>query len=231
MRRISLLVFLMMCVSMTAGFQQAVSAKGLAGLPPDVVTAKISDYNDGDKFKVSVDGETQEVNLLGADAPELDEGDLGECFAKDAKDYVANLLKKKQTVYLEKDQDDKDGKERLLRYVWAANSKGDKAYMVNELLIAKGYAQFKSNSDNTKYASTTSASKPRRITRKKQRQGSGARAPVHMPKSLQFRRLEPETIPLRLALRSKPTVEGSPSTAPASMTPTATSRQSKIEFS
>jgi endonuclease YncB( thermonuclease family) len=151
-RRIVLMV-IMLCSIVSVAVPGRVAAASLKGLPDGVQEAKIVGYNDGDKFEVSVDGKTQEVNLLGADAPELDNGDLGECFAKDAKDYVAKLLKKKQVVYLEKDNDDKDGKDRLLRYVWAANSTNTKAYMVDEFLIARGYASFKSRDRNTKYDS------------------------------------------------------------------------------
>ena len=150
-RRLALLL-VMFCSLLVFGTPGRAAAATPKGLPSGLQEAKITGYNDGDKFEVSVDGETHEVNLLGADAPELNTGDLGECFAKDAKDYVAKLLKKNQIIYLEKDKDDKDGKDRLLRYVWTANS-AKKAYMVNEFLISRGYASFKSRDGNTKYDS------------------------------------------------------------------------------
>lgn len=140
---LALVVFLADLVG--AGAPTMAAAK-LTGLPAGVKEAKVAGYNDGDKIEVAFSGKNYEVNLVGEDAPEP-----GECYAKEASAYIKKLLKKKQVVYLESDATDKDGKGRLLRYVWAADSKGAKAYLVNERLIAKGYASFKSKDKNTKY--------------------------------------------------------------------------------
>ena len=144
-RRVSLIALTFMIMSLTTMFQGSASAANPSGLPSDVKAAKISDYNDGDKIEVSRNGSTYEVNLIGEDAPEP-----SECFAQESADYLQKLLPKGQTIYLESDKTEKDGKDRILRYIWAENSKG-KAYLVNELLISKGYAQFKSGNDNTKH--------------------------------------------------------------------------------
>lgn len=100
-----------------------------------------------------VDGETEELNLIGADAPEPGEGDddLGECYAREASDRIRDLLKEGDTVYLERDEEDRDGKDRLLRYVWVPGADGDKAYLLNTKMVREGYASFKSKDPNTTY--------------------------------------------------------------------------------
>src|SRR4051812_18878298 len=89
-----------------------------AGLPEAAVAAKVTGYNDGDKFEAIVDGKEVEVLLISADAPES-----GECFAQESADYLETMLPKDSTVYLEKDTTDTDKKGRPMRYAWT-NVKG-----------------------------------------------------------------------------------------------------------
>lgn len=145
-RRIAFLVLLILVASFLSPVSHAVAAPKLAGLPSGLTTAKVVGYDDGDKIVVMLSGNRASVNLIGEDAPES-----GECFAKDASDYIYKLLPKNTTVYLEKDKKDKDGKGRLLRYVWAANSKGNKAYLVNEWMLTKGYGAHVTKDGNVKY--------------------------------------------------------------------------------
>jgi endonuclease YncB( thermonuclease family) len=113
--------------------------------------ARVWAYIDGDKFKVRIGDTTEELNTIGADAPEVDEGDDGECYANEASDAIRALLPKKATVYLEKDETDRDGKNRILRYVWVPGKDGKSAFLLNERLIKEGYASFKAKDGNTKY--------------------------------------------------------------------------------
>ncbi|MFL5761461.1 MAG: thermonuclease family protein [Thermomicrobiales bacterium] len=124
----------------------ASAADPLPGLPDGTEQARISDYIDGDKIKVKLGGDEFTVNFIGADAPEP-----GECYANEATRYVKKTLKKNQVVYLEKDSKDKDSKDRLLRYLWTAESSGKKAYLVNQRFIKAGMASFVSKDDNTRY--------------------------------------------------------------------------------
>lgn len=126
----------------------------LEGLPDDVQEATVSGWVDGDKFKVEVAGEEdeQEVLMIGTDAPEIGNGDddLGECYAQEAADALKKLLKKGLVVYLEQDEKDRDGKDRLLRYVWTADKDGRKAFMVNTKMIRDGFASFQTKEDLTR---------------------------------------------------------------------------------
>jgi micrococcal nuclease len=152
-RLVSSLILVSMFVgTLQFGMRPAAAEDLPAGVPSDAQSAKVVSYIDGDKFKVEVDGEDAELNLIGADAPEPGEGDdLGECYAKQASDRIKKLLKKGSTVFLEQDEKDKDGKDRLLRYVWAPGKDGKKASMLNTKMIRDGYATFKSKDPNTKY--------------------------------------------------------------------------------
>jgi hypothetical protein len=61
------------------------------------------------------------------------------------------LLKKGDTIYLERDEEDRDGKDRLLRYVWVPGEDGGKAFLLNTKMVRDGFASFKSKEPNTKY--------------------------------------------------------------------------------
>jgi micrococcal nuclease len=104
---------------------------------------------DGEKLKVVINGETQEVRFIGVDAPEMSKGDnTTECFARDARDYLNTILAG-QVVRLESDTEDKDGKDRLWRYVWAYVDGVE--VLLNEQVLALGLAQTQEEEKNTKY--------------------------------------------------------------------------------
>ncbi|GIW04073.1 MAG: hypothetical protein KatS3mg059_0693 [Thermomicrobiales bacterium] len=121
------------------------------GVPEGVEEGRVWGYIDGDKFNVRIGDKTEELNLIGADAPEpAKDDDLGECFAQEAAQRVRELLPKQSVVYLEKDKTNRDRKKRLLRYVWVAPD-GEEPYLLNERLIREGFASFKSKDKNTHY--------------------------------------------------------------------------------
>lgn len=132
----------------TVPLARAEASDNPEGIPADAQEATVAGFNDGDKFEVRVDGKTEEVLLIGSDAPELTEGDFGECYAQESADRVEELLAKGDTVYLEMDKDETDSKDRLLRYVWVA-PEGEDAYMLNERLIVEGFNSFKPREDNS----------------------------------------------------------------------------------
>lgn len=104
---------------------------------------------DGDKINVSIEGNVQELNFLGADAPEP-----GECYAAEATAAIKELLPTHAVLYLERDTQDLDNRDRLLRHVWT-EGKGGKAYLVNAKLVRDGIAGWKSQDakdGNAKYA-------------------------------------------------------------------------------
>lgn len=104
-------------------------------------------HEDGDKFSVDIDGDTETVLLISTDAPEKNE-----CFGDKASSRLKKLIPTGTTIYLEKDTDDRDGKDRLLRYVWLPREDAS-ARLIDERMVADGYSTFKSREDNTKYDS------------------------------------------------------------------------------
>lgn len=104
---------------------------------------------DGEKIKVVINGETEEVRFIGVDAPEISKGDnTTECYAKDARDYLRTVLAG-QVVRLEADTEDKDNKDRLWRYVWAYVDGVE--VLMNEQVLALGLATSQDEEKNTKY--------------------------------------------------------------------------------
>ncbi|MGH2551662.1 MAG: thermonuclease family protein, partial [Thermomicrobiales bacterium] len=120
------------------------------GVPDGAEVAEVTGHIDGDKFKVKVNGKEETVLLISADAPEVAKDDgLGECYAVESAARLAKLLPEGATVYLEKDGEDRDGKERLLRYAWLPRD-GKKAQFVDERMIADGASTFKAREGNSK---------------------------------------------------------------------------------
>jgi endonuclease YncB( thermonuclease family) len=59
------------------------------GVPAGAQVARIWGWIDGDKVKMRVGSVTEELLLIGADAPEIENGDgFEECFAKEASNHI-----------------------------------------------------------------------------------------------------------------------------------------------
>jgi endonuclease YncB( thermonuclease family) len=102
---------------------------------------------DGDKVYVRwEDGELDQILLSGIDAPEE-----GECFFRESKTYLAELLPKNTPIYLEQSGTvDRDGS-LVVRYVWLPGEDGEKALLVNTKLAREGYAGFDNRRDSPRY--------------------------------------------------------------------------------
>ena len=88
-----------------------------------------------------IDGDTIElesgerVRYIGIDTPELhNSGQLPECYGKEAALKNAELVEGKE-IRLVKDVSDRDGYDRLLRYVYVGE------IFVNETLVSEGFAR------------------------------------------------------------------------------------------
>lgn len=148
-RRLAVAFVALLLLTATGWLPVPASAQELDGLPVDAVRVKVSSYVDGDKIKVALDGDRVELNFIGADAPEPKE-----CHAEESNAAIKTLLPKGTVLYLEQDAENTDGKDRLLRHVWA-EGKGGEAYLVNAKLIRDGTAGWKAadaEDGNAKYA-------------------------------------------------------------------------------
>lgn len=113
------------------------------GVPDGAEQVEVIGHIDGDKFTVRLDGKEETVLLISADAPEMPgEDDGGECYAEESAARLAKLLPVGTNVFLEQDGESRDGKDRLLRYVWLPRE-GKKAQFIDERMIADGFSTFK----------------------------------------------------------------------------------------
>ena len=109
-----------------------------------IQVAKLDRVVDGDTIVVYVKKARFKVRYIGVDTPELHPV---ECFAKQAKEFNTQLLRKAKYVYLIKDVRDTDKYGRLLRYVFTDTD------FVNLKLVQKGYARVLTVSPDVMFAS------------------------------------------------------------------------------
>ena len=116
---------------------------------PGTITAIV----DGDTVRVRLDaGPIITVRLTGIDTPETKHPSKPvQCFGVEASAKTAELLPIGSVVGLERDVQDQDRYGRTLAYVWRDS------VMVNEVLVAEGYALTLTIPPNVKYADTFSA--------------------------------------------------------------------------
>lgn len=128
---------------------RAVGLRAQDAIPDGAVEATFIMALDGEKMRVRIGTEFQNVRLIGVDAPEPTSGNNEtECYATESTDLLATLLTD-QTIYLESDAEDKDNKDRLWRYVWA-NVNGVPT-LVNEYVLAQGGGIIQEEEKNTRY--------------------------------------------------------------------------------
>lgn len=129
----------------------AVFAAPPKGIPADAEEATFKEVVDGEKFKVTIGDKEHEVRMIGIDAPEeKNSDDFPECYFEESKARLEALLKGR-TIYLEKDAEDKDKKDRLWRYVWYEGRIDNSAHMVNEQLLEEGTVIIRDEEKNTRY--------------------------------------------------------------------------------
>lgn len=96
------------------------------------MTGTVVSVTDGDTVKISIDGTTHDVRLLGINAPELDE-----CWGNEAT-HALTLLVDGQEVLLTTGPEDIDPFGRLLRYLYLDSA--DEPVFVNAEMVATGNA-------------------------------------------------------------------------------------------
>src|SRR5688500_10219033 len=84
------------------------------GVPKGAEPARVWGYLDADGFKARIGDATEEIVLIGVDLPEA-ENQTGEtdCFTAEAMSHFRTFLPKKSTIYLERDDTDRDTEDRL----------------------------------------------------------------------------------------------------------------------
>jgi micrococcal nuclease len=105
---------------------------------------------DGDTVDVALGDRHERVRLIGIDTPEVYVADgPPECYGPEASAYTKQLLPEGTAVRLERDVVGRDDYGRLLAYVYLVSD----GTMVNELIIAGGFAQPLTIPPNSTFAS------------------------------------------------------------------------------
>lgn len=115
--------------------------KVLSDLPYEKEYGMVTSVSDGDTIVVD---DTMTIRLLGIDTPELAHADLNireECFGKDAKARLEQLILNKY-VYMGRDVKDKDKYNRSLRYIFLPEKRRSSQYLfVNAYMVGEGFGR------------------------------------------------------------------------------------------
>lgn len=107
---------------------------------------KVLKVVDGDTIEIKYDGKVEKVRLIGVNTPETKHPTKGqELYGPEAYSFTKSYLQD-QLVEIEFDVSPRDMYGRLLAYVYVGGE------MVNELLIANGFARISKWPPNTKHA-------------------------------------------------------------------------------
>ena len=102
---------------------------------------------DGDTLEVSFAGRTERVRLIGVDSPETNGPPI--CYGHEATAHAQGLLDAAGgRIWLEKDISETDRYGRLLRYIWLDPMR---QRMLDEAMVADGYAQVSTYPPDVKY--------------------------------------------------------------------------------
>jgi endonuclease YncB( thermonuclease family) len=125
-------------VTQTKTETPAVKTQTTTAQPPSQYTYySVTEVVDGDTIKISMNGKTETLRLIGMDTPEtVDPRKPVQCFGKEASNKAKELLSgKKVRIETDPTQGERDKYERLLAYVYR-----DDGIFYNKYMIEQGYA-------------------------------------------------------------------------------------------
>lgn len=154
-------VFLIVIIAVALGALALTrQAQDLPGSPGELQEAVVERVVDGDTLKVSVDGQSERIRLIGIDTPEsvAPQADRNSEEGDEASAHTKSLVHVGQTVYLETDAEDVDRYDRKLRYVWleVPEDRSDRdevaTKMLNGVIVSDGYAKARDYAPNTAHS-------------------------------------------------------------------------------
>jgi len=116
-------------------------------IPPGAVQVELIRVIDGDTIDVDFDlgsgVDRDRIRLIGIDTPETNYsyGNHPECYGEEASKKTDSLLVAASEIWVERDDDPVDNNDRLLRYVWYVSEIDGQVHLLNEQLVAEGYAE------------------------------------------------------------------------------------------
>lgn len=140
----------------------ATSKKSTAAKKPEITEATLVYVIDGDTIIVKLNGRKRHLRLIGIDTPESKPNDKAMRDSKRSKvdvnkitrlgrystDYVRTIITPGEKLRLEYDVEAHDKYDRILAYVFLPDGS-----MLNEKIVANGYASLMTIPPNVKYAS------------------------------------------------------------------------------
>ncbi|MGE3797186.1 MAG: thermonuclease family protein [Thermomicrobiales bacterium] len=127
-------------------------------IPEDAVQVEFVRVIDGDTLDVDYDLSSRvdrdRIRLIGIDTPEnsYSFGNEPECYGNEATNRLESLLLAADEIWVERDLDPVDPNDRLLRYIWYVSGNDDhQIVLLNEQLVAEGYAVARDYPPNLKY--------------------------------------------------------------------------------
>lgn len=142
--RVLSIVAILLTGSQLATFQGAAARDRI---PSDAVQVELIQVIDGDTIDVDFDlgsgVDRDRVRMIGIDTPETNYsyGNEPECYGSEATRKTDSLLVAASEIWVERDEDPVDNNDRLLRYVWYVSEIDGKVHLLNEQLVAEGYAE------------------------------------------------------------------------------------------
>jgi micrococcal nuclease len=122
---------------------------------PKTASAVVTRVVDGDTVEARIDGETEDVRLIGVDTPEtVKPGAPVQCFGPRASSFTHRLLEGR-TVRLVFGEERRDVYGRLLAYAYlnpAAGTQAPPSRFVNAILVRRGLARSLTIAPNDRFA-------------------------------------------------------------------------------
>lgn len=158
--RLTLFVAILL-ISIAAACDAAPDSAGDdSGQTTTLEKAEVVRVVDSDTIIVVLAGQEERLRYIGIDAPESVTPDQPvECFGPEAHDANAGFVDDR-TVFLEADVENRDRFGRLLRYVYISEADGN-LLMVNEALVAGGFAEARTYPPNELHQDELAAAEDR----------------------------------------------------------------------
>ncbi len=161
-------------ISTTNGDRESASTTPARHSPPEDRLEKYEWHKvikviDGDTLVAAMDGKNVTIRLIGIDTPEtVDPRKPVQCFGKEASEKAKQILSGTEVrIELDPSQGTLDEYGRLLAYVYAPANVRPEGILVNEYLIAEGYAHEYTYNIPYKYQAEFKAAENRARTEKR----------------------------------------------------------------
>ncbi len=116
-------------------------------IPTDALRVELNRVIDGVAVDVDFDLSRREdpdrIRMIGIDTPgtTYSYGNHPACYGEEASKKTDSLLVAASEIWVDRDKDPVDNNDRLLHYVWYISEIDGQVHLLNEQLVAEGYAE------------------------------------------------------------------------------------------